>query len=653
MLGFFSVCAALIIAAALAVPMAPITNAVSNASAAEEEPLDVLRIGFMQKVDSLNPYVGVSDAAYVFYGLVYDTLDVIDEDQNPVPSVAKDLPWAVPETDQFLADNNLPYGSVWQYNLSRNIMFSDGQPVTADDVVWNINLNADNYTNLWAFQPYAYFMDYAFAVDEYTVRIVFFDRGSGDPMPASYPYLLSIYILPKHKMRTMNAPFIGYQWTGVFEGEDQPIVGTGPFIADTSIYSSWVAGDPIVLNRNPDYFWGPEYNKTIKFDQIKMIFYDDTLSMQIALENGNLDIAQFPPTTYYDIKKRVNEGKLEHVAYYDGPKVTQYWTDIGICDSPNSKIPSRLDPVIKKAMAMATDKSYIIDNFYLGLADEGTTVIPPINPYWHYEPTAAEKINFNLQAARDLLQANGYIDTDSDGIRECTATSPAVLNNWVSPGQKLTYEMLIRAEYPEEKEIAKWLDTQWNSVGIDFNYIVVDEPTLNTIVYSYEYDLFIWYWSSDVDPNYQLFEATSMAIGGWNDIYYHSQRYDENYTMSVKTMDKAQRKIYTDNAQRILYEDCNYIILAYVYQTYAWRTDTFQGYGDWNAHPARSIDNFWSGNPLWFNITRVPPPPPPEFPWMLVIGGVVAAAVVVGVIVYFKMRGGKKPEGDGSSPLGD
>ncbi len=648
----------LIIAATLALPIASITNAVGNASAATTDS-KILRIGFMQKIDSLNPYVGVSDAAYVFYGLVYDTLDTIDQDMNPVPSVAKDLPWTVPTDDPFMVANALPYGSVWQYNLSSYVTFHDGQPVTADDVVWNINLNAKNYTDLWAFQPYAYFMNYAYKVNDTVVRIVFYDRASEEPMPASYAYLLSIYILPRHMMRSMSSTDIGYKWTGVFDGE-YPIVGTGPFMAQARIYDDWLAGNPITLVKNPNYFWEPQYHRNISFDAVQLKFYDDTLAMQYALQNGEIDIAQFPPQTYYNMKVSVDDGSLKNIETYDGPKVTQYWTEIGICDKANGKNPSRLDPIIKHAMAMATNKNYVINNFYLGFADVGTTIIPPINSYWHYEPTAAEKFPFDIEAAKALLEANDYTDINSDGIRECGPNSPAVKNNWVAAGTPLTYEMLVRAEYPEEKEIAKWLQTQWNQIGINFQYVVVDEPTLNTIVYSYEYDLMIWYWSADIDPNYQLFEATSMAIMGWNDIYYQSKAYDDNYTMSVKSMDRETRRTYVQNAQRVLYEDANYIILAYVYQTYAWRTDVWEGWGDWGAHPGRSVDNFWSGNPLWFDLkVKVIPPVIDDggggVPILYIAIGAGAAGAVVAAVVVLTLRGkkGGKAEKADSSPLGD
>ena len=308
-------------------------------------------------------------------------------------------------------------------------------------------------------------------------------------------------------------------------------------------------------------------------------------------------------------------------------------------------------------MAMATNKSYIVENNYFGLADVGTTLIPPINQFWHYNLTDAELIKFNMQAAKDSLQAAGYIDTNGDGIREATASSWAVKNHYVTEGTALQYEMLIRREYPEERDIAYWLQTQWREIGIDLEPSIIDETTLNTVVYLYQYDTMIWYWSADIDPNYQLNVCTTAAINGWNDNHYSNTSYDENYSLSVRTLDKEQRKVYVDNCQRIDYEDTYYIIMAYVHQTWAWRTDTFSGWGDWTVNPGRSVDNFWMGNPLYFDLVSTGKPPNGGPSLVLIAGAVGAVAVVAAVVVVFTMRGNKKrKEGGGKeseSPLGD
>jgi len=649
-LRILSLCAVVVSVTVLSIPIAGFMGIVGNVEARET----VLRVGFLQKVDSLNPYIGLNDASYIFYGLVFDGMSVIDNQMQPTPDLALGV-WAVPTSDPAMIQSGEPYGSVWQYNLTDKALWHDGEPFTADDVVFNFNLNAHHFASMWAYQPYSYYMKDAVKIDEQTVRVHFYDRATGNSMPASYAYLMSIPMLPKHKLENMDPFSIGFNWTGAFTGEEFPIVGTGPFTGTKDIRKEWIAGDQLTLVKNKDYHW--KYTKAgapeIKFDKLVMYFYDETTAMTYALENKQLDIAAFPPQAYNNIKSDVASGASKNITTYDGPKITQYWTEIGINMKLAGPNPSRLDKNIRWAMAMATNKSYIVSQYYLGLADVGTTLIPPVNSYWHYEPNATETFPFDIEAAKKLLNDSYYRDTNGDGYRECMAQSYAVSENLVPEGKALVYDMIVRREYPEEKDIAMYLQDTWKQIGIKLDYRTVDEAQLSTEAYGYAYDTFIWYWSADIDPNYQLYVQTRAAWGGWSDNKWTNATYEQNYLNSVTELNKTARKNYTDNCQRANYLDAHYIILAYPYQTYAWRNDTFSGWGDWAADPGRSMDNFWMGNPLFFDLIPIGDDVQPPINWMLVAAGAGVAAAVVVVLVLLKMRGKKKESLVGDSPLGD
>lgn len=647
-----SLCATLLMAIIVSLPVYSLTAAVGQADAAREE--TILRVGFMQQVDDLNPNVGLSDAAYVFYGLVYDTTHTVENDFDLIGNLATSW-WIVPESDPELQASGEPYGSVWEYNISTDTRWHDGEWLTVDDVVWTINLNADNYDYMWAYQPYAYFMNYAEAVDEDTVRVHYYDRATGEPMAASYAYLLCIPILPKHLLGDWTANYIGFTWTGVFTEEQSPglpIVGTGPFMATEYIWDEYTEGDHITLVRNPNYHWMAERGLNVSFDKIVMYFYDDASGMATALRNGQLDLAQFPPSTYKEIKADVISGELLNVDYYDGIKCTQYWTEIGINANVAGPGRTRLDPAVRQAMALATDKEYIKNTYYQGFADIGTTLISPVNTEWHYEPTADEIFDLDFAAGRELLDEAGYLFPVEGEFRVVTEGSLADVNNWANVGDELTYDMLIRREYPEELLIANYLSQVWKAeLGLNLVPRVVDEVTLSSEVYQYEYDMMIWYWSADADPNYMLFCQTGMAIDGWNDNYYDSPAYNENFTKSVQELNMTQRKVYTDMCQRVNYLDAYYNILAYPHQTYAWRTDTFTGWGDWEANPCMSFDHFWTGPQLMFQLVPVtasdddddePTNGGDDDAWILY--AVAGAAIIVLVIVaaLMLMKKGKK-----------
>jgi len=588
-----SVAIAVLIAIVLSVPLGLSSDAQASEPKGAVE--TVLRIGSMQGVDSLNPFIGLNDMSYVFYGLVYDCLQGVGDDLSAAPNLAREW-WAVSESDPELVMSGEPYGSVWQYNLTENARWTDGEPFTADDVIWNINLHAQNYEMMWSFQPYAYFISHATKVDDSTVRVHFCDRVTGDPKPVAYGSQMYIPMLPKHAHDWMDAGDLGFSWNGT------PVIGTGPFMAAPGIYDEWIAGDTLTLLRNSDYHGLADYGQMVHFDKIQFRFFDEMTSLALALQVGQVDIAMLSPPAYLQIESDIAGGMLDDVATFDGVRPDNYFIHTLINMNLAGPNPSRLDPAVRTALSMSTNKSYIVDQFYFGLGEEGSTLVSPANEAWHYEPGPGEAYEYNKTVAADLLQSSGYIDTNADGIRECTVASMPVQEGWVAEGTPLTYEMMVRREYPEEKDVVQFLQADWADIGIHLTYQIMDEAELASRVYFYNYDMAVWYWSADPDPNYILFTQTESAWNGWSDTLYYSPAYEENYSAGVSELDLGARGAYVDNCQKVHYLDCPYLILSYPNQTVAWRTDTFTGWGDWGENPGRSIFNSWSGNPLYFDL---------------------------------------------------
>ena len=447
-------------------PIAAATNMLVGRAEAEDE--TVLRMGFMTKVDSLNPNVGEIDSSYIFWGLLYDAVHVVDEDLNIVGGLC---------TNWYVDEDYEPYGSAWIMKFTENATWHDGEPFNADDVVFTFNLNCgDSYNTMWANQPYSYWMNYSEKVDEYTVRVHYWDRGTGETMPAAFARMIWMIILPEHLLREMSPSDLVFVWEGVFDDAVRPMIGTGPFMVTDDIYEEYLAGTKLTLVKNPNYFWKEDRGLEVQFDRIEMHFYDDATAMALALETGNLDVAALPPQEYDTIKNKVENDQLQNVVAFDGDKCTFYWTMISICANNGGPNPSRLDPIIRQAMATAMDKQYIIDNYYLGYGVAGTTVIPPVNKEWHYEPTADEMYVYDLEAADELLETGGYRYLTPDAeYRVCTADSWAVQNNIVEEGKPLEYQMGVRQECPEEKEVAEYLRSEWAKVGIGLEYVSAED----------------------------------------------------------------------------------------------------------------------------------------------------------------------------------
>lgn len=596
----------------------------------EAHPDTVLRMGFLDEIDSFNPYIGLNDSSHIFYGLVYDALNSVGNDMTSGPNLALSC-WKVPETDPEMVLSGEPYGSVWEYNLTHNAVWSDGVPFTADDVVFTFDLNSGaNYDVIWANQPYAFFVNHTDKVDDYTVRIHFFDGASGDPTPVAFGDSIPIYIMPKHKLESMSPVDIGFSWNGLFMGEDPPLVGTGPFNATATLWDDWITNNEIILVRNPDYHWTADYGRTIQFDRIVMKFYADETLMAEDLKNGLLDVARFSRDGFRTIEGEIGAGTAQHLNAFSGLTPTQHFTEIATNMANGGPNPARLDWLVRIALGMAIDKSEIVNTYYLGLAEVGSTLISPVSD-WHYELDPMDVLPYDLSMANMFLDFGDYVDVDTDGIREATASSPAVMYGWVPEGTELAFELLLSDVNPEEADIAQYLHDQWLQIGVWLDYTVMTRAELWLHVYGYNYDMFIGWWESDPDPNMILWTQTVRAWAGWSDNKYADPHFEENYTASLSALDPIDRKMYADACQFTHYTDLAYMILAYTNQTYVWRDDTFNNWGDWAADPGRSIDAYWTGNPLYFDLVPITAPIP-EMPSLLL------PVLAVGLVVVIAAR---------------
>ena len=635
------VAAALIIAGTALIALAlviPTGVMMSNWDGQHNPPDTFLRIGVLHPVDSLNPYIGIQKTAHLFYSLVYDCLQSVDENLDVTPNLATSW-YPVSPSDPDLQQTGEPYGSVWQYNLTHNAFWHDGVPFTAADVIFTFNLDAWNYSSLWAPQPYSYFMKDTEEVDDYTVRVHFYERATGDSVPVAFANMLPVPILPKHKFEIMDPFTIGFNWTGVFAGEEFPIVGTGPFAVTKDIRQEWIAGDHITLVKNAKYHAQNDRNLKVYFDKIRIYLYDEPTAMAYALSSSQLDIARFDGGGFVGLESSVSNGTLKNVVTYRGLEPTQDFVYLSWLMNSQGPNLARLDPTVRTALAMATNKSWIASSIYDGLVQEASTVISPYNTRWHYEPNATERIQFDPEGARQMLENAGYIDTDGDGIRECTQTSYAVVNDLVAVEEHLSFEMAVfRDEVRDGLEIGQFIRDNWRDVGVEVHPEVLDEALILGVYCPINLDVALMISSQDLDPNSILFAQSKRAWGGWSDSRYFSEQFEENYSLSVSAMSLNERTQYVDNCQRIHYLDIPYFNLVYTNQLFAWRNDSLVGWGDWSTYPGLSLDNIWGAPPLMFNLVPVAIVTPGFQHFLPYSAAIICGAAGLGLVVMGVLR---------------
>jgi peptide/nickel transport system substrate-binding protein len=485
---------------------------------------NVLRIGYMREIESLNPMVIWSVQAYELMNLNYNYLMSWDEDLNVVPELATG--WDVDDSGMF-----------WTFYLVENATWHDGEPFTAEDVKFTFEYIRDN--ELGYFYDYVAAMEEIEVVDEYTVTI-----KTDEPI-AWMPQIL-VPIFPQHIWSEIDPADAEGEFT------NETPIGTGPFqVIDHR------KGEYTRLAVNENYFKGRP-----ALDEVIIIIYANTDMMVEALKQGELDVIADVPGAQFKALQDANEPDIVTLDA-DSPSFTELSFNVWE-DEDSLGNPILLDREVRIAIEYAIDRQEIIDVALMGFGEVGSTLVPPLFEFWHLD-LGSDFRAYNQQRSVEILEAAGYT-LGADGVR-------------VSPdGEPLAFTLLIRTESPDNQKMASMIKDMLAEVGIEITVSVIDEGTLTDRIYDGDFDMFIWGWFVDVDPSSILKIATTDEIMSWSDCFYSNPAYDELHLIQQRTLDKDERQALIHEMQRIFYNDSPYIMLSYDPELMAYRTDKYEGW---------------------------------------------------------------------------
>jgi peptide/nickel transport system substrate-binding protein len=493
-----------------------------------------LHIGWVQEPDNLNPFIGIQGTDYMLWHLNYDFLVGFDaKTLEPKPELA--TKWEVS-----------PDGKVWTFTIRSGSKWQDGVPVTARDVAFTFNyINQNQLLNLSA---YTDGITKAVAVDDTTVKIT-------TKAPKANMLQMVVPILPEHIWSKVS----GKAATTTFQNKP-PIVGDGPFQI-----VEWQKGKFVRLKANPDYWGGRP-----KVDELIFQLYTNPDTMSQDLKLGTIDGAINVPAAQFT--------QLGGEANLAANNATSWqFTEIGMnCyDSPNSLgNPVLLDKQFRQAVNWAVDREKVVSVAMNGYATVGSTLIVPYSKY-HWQPPGGSTFTYDPAKAKQLLDAAGYKDVDGDGYRETKS------------GKKLSLRFYATSDSPENQTAGKLIVGWLKDVGIKLQFQVLDSGALIDAQYNYkgntyapDWDMFIWYWTQDVDPQFMLSIYTpAQSTGyGWNDCLWTSPAYTKLNTQQSQTIDDAKRIPIAQQMQQLFYQGAGYAILTYPYQLEAYNTAKWAGW---------------------------------------------------------------------------
>ena len=504
-------------------------------SADSSEPV-VLRIGWAGSPDTLNPGTAVLSEAYTLFELVYDSMYQLNLDGT----YSLELADSVDVSDD---------GLVYTYHIRDGITFHDGEPLTAADVAFSYNLYATQED--FPFLPvYTEFFDTVEADDSNNVVITLTDA-----IPNIESQLIFLYVVPEHIWGSLEG-------AGIAEFENEAMIGSGPFKMEEYAQNEFVRLAAV----KDHYLKGPN------IDEVVFQTFENQDALVQALRTGQVDmITEMPNTAVASLR---NDENIELVI---GPPLAPSVTDIifnqtapencppddGLCTGH----PALQDRNVRLALAHATDKQQIIDVVLLGLGAPGLTLIPDSLGVFYND--SLNDYAYDVDMANQILDDAGYMDTDGDGIREMPDGS-----------NPLTLRMNWPSDSTNAPRMAELLAGMWSEIGIGTELQALDPDALTSICCpTFDFDVILWGWGSDPDPNFLLSVMLTDEIPtGNSETGYSNPAYDELYLEQAVELDQQVRIDTIWEMQRMVFDDVVYIIPFYAQSVQAFRTDRFTGW---------------------------------------------------------------------------
>lgn len=472
-----------------------------------------LRFAMTADPDVLNPYFGRS--AYGFYvttPVFGSGLLQVNEQHQPVPWMAK-------------AYNHSDDNLTWTFTLRDDIKFQDGQPLTADDVVFSYHIPMDKeYTGIYK-SDFDEVKEVS-ALDPRTVQIILKEPYA--------PLLLNTAtrpILPKHAFPAG----ISVKDMATHPFSKKPI-GAGPFK-----FVDWKTGQYVEMEANPDFFLAKE-GKGPFIQTVRIKIISETQVAVAALEAGEIDLygnmeAQFVDRFKTDFKDRLIAYDWERRGF-------------GFITLNNERFPTNIKAV-RLALTMALNRDAIIKGPLDNKAVVPAGPIPPAS--WAYDRNV-KGIGYDPAAARKLLDEAG-IKLDAKGVRSADG-KPLVLEYAATKGSPLIEAIALQAK------------KDWTDLGFQ---VTVNFVEFNTLLEKYlepgDFNATFSGFNLSVDPDsfYNIYHSSQAKkndqglVMGNNNARYINPASDKLLEEARHTFDTEKRKQLYSEFQRLVIEDAPHI----------------------------------------------------------------------------------------------
>jgi len=419
------------------------------------------------------------------------------------------------------------------FTLRQNATFSDGTPVDAVAIKWNLDRYRDKTIASPASDVLGDLLTDVKAVDERTVVLEF-----------SKPYAPLFDFL---NILEMASPTAFEKW-GPDDFGQHP-VGSGPWVI-----KEIAADNHVLFTRNSAYAWGPNSadNKGAPYPEefeVKYVLNDD--AMYAALETGEVHITSIPGQFLEQAQKNPNIGLVQGMGIGE-----QYF-------GFNTQHPPFDNKNIRLAFAYALNRDEIILAGYQGQA---RPIYGPLAPtefgYSEAVETEASQVSYDLTEAKELLAAEGWTDTDGDEVLD-------------KGGSKMEFRLIFPPD-DAAKRVAETVQSQLADVGIKVNLVPEEVSVIKDETVAGTHELFLLYFGL-LDPRILSFLFHSDNIGSTNRTRFSNAELDKLLEAADAEMNPDIRKQKVEAVLRLLIQEHPFIPMAVLTGYTGYRKDLVGG----------------------------------------------------------------------------
>ncbi|MGY0020413.1 ABC transporter substrate-binding protein [Streptomyces sp. YJ-C3] len=491
---------------------------------------EVLRIGTVSPIDSVNPYTAGSDEGLNAVSMTYPRLVQYGPGNKVIPALA--TRWSKTDGGRSLV-----------LHLNPDARWSDGSALGAPDVVWSARTDLKFAKGATASLASALGpVDKVSAVDAHTVKLAFTREAPSNILDL----LTGFFVLP----RTVWKDHIGKGGAGLLSYRPQdslPMVSGGPFTI-TRLEEKGTT----VYRPNPRYYGA---RPTLK--AVTLTYYTNAEALVSDLIAGNLDFVNQLPSTTADALRKADKMR---VTTADGPMRSDIIFNSNPAKPRNREL---LDPQVREALERGVDRRRIAKVVFGDYAQPYANLISPMSGDAWRDPKI-KPLPFDVAAANRALDALGY-RRDKDGTR----IVPATTGKYPQPAHRMNYEIITPGDLTfDVNRQFKIVQSDWAKLGVKVTQLPSGDTAqafaaLSAPDYKYEKaDIGMWTWGGNVDPSFNLSLLASDQLGNLNDTGFSDPAYDRLFQEQARAGSLAQRRALVHRLQQIAARQRPYIFLV-------------------------------------------------------------------------------------------